>query len=686
MWQRIRQHRPPGGQSDRREWSLNLALFLLALLIRGIYLLELEGSALFSVLLGDGRQYYAWAADIAAGEWVGREAFYQAPLYPYFMAALMKLFGLQPWPVRVTQMLLGATSCVLIAVAGRRFFSYRVGLVAGLLLALYPPAIFFDGLVQKTSLSLFFASALLALLGELMYHVRRPWLLLSGVTLGCLALTRENALLLVPLIVVWILIYFGDSPFAQRSKWVAWFALGLALTLAPVAIRNLAVSGHFFLTTSQLGSNFFIGNNAEADGRYRPLRAGREDARVERQDARELAEAELGRRLNAGEVSRYWLSRSFSYISSQPGHWGHLLLRKVSLLMNAREIVDTESLEVYREHSRLLTSLGWLLHFGILGPLAFLGFWVTRDQWRRLWILYAIGLTVAFSLVLFYIMARYRMPIVPLVALFAAAGLDQIIRNLKDRAAAPLLANLAIVAVCGTVQNWPLPIETLPRATTYYNLGVSLFEQGDPAQAQIFLEKTLRIRPDFADGHYSLANVLAESGEASIAMDHYRQALTLDPRHAEAHFQLAHLLAAKGKLDAAIRHYRVFVELEPGHVATHVNLGYLLIQNGQPDEAADHFRTAISLSPEHAMAHNLLANVLAHQGRSAEAIQEYEAALAIDSELADAHFKLGVLLAEQGKLDLARSHLEKTILLLPDFSEARLQLAAVLERQRISDD
>jgi len=663
-------------------WVENLALFAVALLIRGIYLLELEATPLFSVLLGDGRQYYAWATDIVAGEWVGREAFYQAPLYPYFMAVLMKLFGLTEWPVRIAQMLLGAASCVLVAAAGRRFISDRVGLPAGLLLALYPPAIFFDGLIQKTSLSLFFASALLALLGEISHQPHRRWLLLTGVTLGCLALTRENALILIPIIGLWILLYFEDSPFGQRSRWAAWFALGLAITLAPVGMRNLAVSGQFFFTTSQLGPNFFIGNNAEADGRYRPLRAGREDARVERQDAKELAEAELGRQLTAGEVSRYWLSHSISYIRSQPGAWGKLLLRKASLLINAREIVDTESIEVYREHSRLLRALGWFLHFGVLGPLALLGLWATRDQWRRLWILYANGLTAALGLVLFYIMARYRMPLIPLVALFAAAGLSRLIQNLRDRIVAPLLGGLAIVAVCATVQNWPLPIQTLPRATTYYNLGVSLVEHHDLAQAKIFLEKALEIRPDFADGHYNLANVLVDSGEASNAMDHFRQALTLEPRHMEAHLQMARLLAAEGKSDAAIHHYRVVAGLDPGRAVAHFNLGYLLIQNGRPDEAAGHLRTAIRVAPEHAMAHNLLANVLAHQGRRTEAIQEYEAALAIDSELPDAHFKLGLLWAEEGRLELARRHLEKTVLLLPDFAEARLELAAVLERQR----
>ncbi len=65
----------------------------------------------------------------------------------------------------------------------------------------------------------------------------------------------------------------------------------------------------------------------------------------------------------------------------------------------------------------------WIGHFGLLVPLAVLGVIVTWPDRRRLWILYALTLTYALSVVMFYVFARYRYPLVPFLLLFAAARL-----------------------------------------------------------------------------------------------------------------------------------------------------------------------------------------------------------------------------------------------------------------------
>ena len=89
-------------------------------------------------------------------------------------------------------------------------------------------------------------------------------------------------------------------------------ALGLAALLVPVGLRNAHVGGAFLLTTAQMGPNFYIGNHRGADGTYAPMRAGRGDPTFERDDARAIAEDDLGRALTPAQVSDYWMTRSFA--------------------------------------------------------------------------------------------------------------------------------------------------------------------------------------------------------------------------------------------------------------------------------------------------------------------------------------------------------------------------------------
>lgn len=412
------------------------AVALVAIAVRGLVLRQLSGTLPLSTLILDGRIYDAWAQRIAAGDWLGTEVFYQAPLYPYCLAAIYWLLGHDAMLVRIGQAGLSVTACLLLASSGRRFFNSRTGMIAGLMLAIYPPAIFFDALVQKGALDLWLMTLLLALLAEMLVRRSWRWSLAAGLALGALTLNRENARVLYPVLLAWKGLYFRDVPWSRRAAWMAALTSGLALILLPVGARNYYVGGEFLLTTSQLGPNFFIGNHAGANGRYEPLVPLRGDPRFERTDATRLAEQAVGRKLSPNDVSRYWLSQSWNYIRAQPGDWLRLMARKTLLTFHATEVADSESIDVYAEYSWLLRGLWRLWHLGVALPLGVLGVWVTRRQWRELTLLYAMFLVLAAATALFYVFARYRLTLVPITLLFAAAALaqlPQLVKALRER-------------------------------------------------------------------------------------------------------------------------------------------------------------------------------------------------------------------------------------------------------------
>ena len=101
-------------------WATHRELGPSRLIVRLIYIWQIRDSPFFDVLMGDARRYDAWATQIASGDVMGREVFYQAPLYPYFLGTIYAIAGHSLLIVRVCQALLGTASCVFLALTARR--------------------------------------------------------------------------------------------------------------------------------------------------------------------------------------------------------------------------------------------------------------------------------------------------------------------------------------------------------------------------------------------------------------------------------------------------------------------------------------------------------------------------------------------------------------------------------------
>jgi len=191
----------------------------------------------------------------------------------------------------------------------------------------------------------------------------------------------------------------------------------------PNAARNYAVSGEAILISSHGGLNFFIGNNAEADGIYDRVPGITPSIAGQVRDATRVAETAEGRHLSASEVSAYFFQRAWAWIAANPGAALALFARKIALVLNKTNVPLNYSYAFYsRDETTLLRVLlvgPWMLMpLGLLGLLLVSvrreqpGFWV----WASFIPIY--GLSVA----AFFVSDRYRMPLlVPLCATSAAA-------------------------------------------------------------------------------------------------------------------------------------------------------------------------------------------------------------------------------------------------------------------------
>lgn len=586
-------------RAERRRVVLAFTgITLLALALRAVHLMQARSVPLFDLLIVDGRQYDLWARRIAAGDWIGTEVFYQAPLYPYFLAVVKLAFGDGLWPIRIVQALLGALSCGLLFLASRNLVSHRVGVVAGVLLALYPPAIFFDGLVQKASIGGFVVVLVLWLISRAQKAPTWPRFFALGVALGLLLLTREETILLVPVLLLWILVRFWTQAWRARAGRMAAFAAGIALVLLPVGWRNHAVGGEFLITTSQAGTNFWIGNRPGADGRYAPLRPGRSDTSYERRDAFELAEIEMGRKLSPSEVSDFWRDQALAWIRDEPLDWLKLVARKAALTVNAYEVPDAEDQYFYEKHEPVLALVSQVVHLGIVLPLCAAGLVLGWSRRRDLGVLAVMLVVLCGGVVLFYVMGRYRYPIVPIAIVFAAVAIVQGAALARVRAWKTLAPATLALLVFAVISNWPIYSRDSQIGMSHVNAGAALstVDRADEALAQY--RAALAVDPDTPEAWSNMGVLNGRLGRVTEAVDCLTRAVDMRPEDPRFRMRLGTALFMSGDVERAIAELTRSTELFPQDPEAWNNLRFIQVQRHQWALAIDAARRGAAANPD----------------------------------------------------------------------------------------
>jgi tetratricopeptide (TPR) repeat protein len=580
---------------------------------------------------------------------------------------------------------MGALSCGLLFLAGDLAFSRRVGWIAGVVLALYPPAIFFDGIVQKASLGGVLVTLLLYLAVRADRRPRRTSWFAVGIALGLLMLTREETLLLAPVLLGWIVWSFRDRPLRERAGFVGAWLGGAALVLIPVAARNAHVGGEFVLTTSQAGSNFYIGNHAGANGSYTPLRPGRSNTPLERIDARELAELGAGRKLSAAEVSAYWFDQSFTWIRANPLAWGRLLLRKARLLFNADEIADSEDQAYYAQYSWWLRWSTYVLHFGIVLPFAAVGLWISRARPGPTRLLLLLLATLCVGVVAFYVFARYRYPVVPFAILFAAAGAEWIIATGRQREWRSMAVPAVIFAGVAVLANVRATKPDAQLAMAYSNAGAVLIEAREYRAAEAQLRRSLELSDD-PDTWFNIARAALLSGNKEAAAEALQRALAKRPRDPAYLLQLGRTQLAQGDARGAIDAVQRSIEAWPRAPEAWAFLGSIHAQRGDWPAVVDVSSRALDANPNDLQVGLSLAWLLStvpdarlrNPGRALEIAQRFE------KQTAGRDFRaldvLAVAYAANGRFGDATQAAERAIAL----AEAARETAFAAEiRQRL---
>jgi 4-amino-4-deoxy-L-arabinose transferase-like glycosyltransferase len=193
---------------------------------------------------------------------------YRDVLFPAVSSLLLRIGGGEMKLILYLQILLSCLTGWLIYELSRTRFSENIGLLLAGSWMLYPGAIILCALFLTETVFVFLWALALWIYDRLEARAVIVNMLLLGVTLGLLCLTRAAGLLLLAAITIYVLLIRYETPFRERLR-TALIVVGMSLlVMLPWMLRNQFVMNSFSLNTNG-GINLLIGNNRYATGAYR---------------------------------------------------------------------------------------------------------------------------------------------------------------------------------------------------------------------------------------------------------------------------------------------------------------------------------------------------------------------------------------------------------------------------------
>lgn len=336
-----------------------------------------------------------------------------APVYPFLLATLFKLFGIYTlrslFVAVLLNILFSASACVPIFFAGRRIAGPGVASAAAWLWALFPNAVIIPfEWIWDTSLSALLAATLLwATLVLAESSQTRAWGL-YGVLCGFALLTNPALGLLLPVLLPWAA---WRNPARDPGRLTnLLLAAGIAaLCCVPWTVRNYAQFHKLIPLRSNFAFELYIGNNENYDDAHR-FRPG-----AVTQDREILRYLRMGETAFMDEERR----KALAFITANP----RIELRLIALRFVEFWMGTPTPLATFRETpSLLLRALLWCNYLAPFGALLGIAVLLARKS------PYAVPL-IAFPLVfplLYYLThtsLRYRHPIDPVVLLLTAIAI-----------------------------------------------------------------------------------------------------------------------------------------------------------------------------------------------------------------------------------------------------------------------
>lgn len=165
---------------------------------------------------------------------------------------------------------------------------------------------------------------------------------------------------------------------------------------------------------------------------------------------------------------------------------------------------------------------------------------------------------------------------------------------------------------------------------SYYEIGIIFNELNKKTDAQIMLDNSLRIKPDYTPASELLALVLCAQNKYDEAIHVYQDAIKYEPENYQLYYSLGIVRTELRDFDEALECYKKSIELKPDLYESYFSMGQIFLLKGDMEEAEAALKKSAFDKDIAAKAYYQLAKISILRNDEITAITNIEYAIELD--------------------------------------------------------
>lgn len=338
------------------------------------------------------------------------------PAYPIFLSFIYSIFGHRYSVVRLIQVVINALTCLIVYFIGKDIFGAKVGVIAALIVSIYPAFIVYTGhILTETLFTFLLAVSIFTLIKAIKQGLLR-WYIITGLILG-LAILCKAALIVFPFVASGlILIILKENK--KKVLYVFCMIFAVLLTMLPWTVRNYKVFHAVIPIRTGSGFNLWFGSYLPWEGKNLAGEGGYPEIRIKFIGTEPLKSLVKG--LTPVEADKVLMQESIKNIKNNSAGYIKLSLKRIPRLW-----IHPIGEGLIRERSKFLSVVLVMLHY-ILLLLSLVGMVLALRNFKIFILALPMTLVVIYFTVIYsvtYAHPRYHFPVLAYVILFSSSGL-----------------------------------------------------------------------------------------------------------------------------------------------------------------------------------------------------------------------------------------------------------------------